>query len=120
MGKMSALGKSGLVRSLCKRLPFCKVKIVFKTSNRLKNYFSFTDVVPELLWSCQTHNLLCGSCNASYIGKNFRHMKVRVSEHQTVSPQTGKHFKGLLTSVRDHMLNCNHIVTRDDLKLLER
>ena len=38
MGKMSALVKSGLTRSLHKRLPFCKVKIIFKTSNRLKNY----------------------------------------------------------------------------------
>ena len=36
--KMQALVKSGLARSLHKRLPFCKVKIVFKTSNRLKNY----------------------------------------------------------------------------------
>ena len=36
--KMPALVKSGLARSLHKRLPFCKVKIVFKTSNRLKNY----------------------------------------------------------------------------------
>ena len=53
MGKMSALVKSGLVRSLHKRLPFCKVKIVIKTSNRLKNYFSFKDVVPEPLRSCQ-------------------------------------------------------------------
>ena len=35
MGKMSTLVKSGLVRS------FCKVKIVFKTFNRLKNYFTF-------------------------------------------------------------------------------
>ena len=53
MGKMSALVKSGLTRSLHKRLPFCKVRIVF--------------------------------------GKIFRHMKVRVSEHQRVSSRTGKH-----------------------------
>ena len=33
MGKMSALVKSELARSLHKRLPFCKVKIAFKTSN---------------------------------------------------------------------------------------
>ena len=38
MGKMSALVKSGLVRSLHKRLPFCKVKIVFKTSNCLTKF----------------------------------------------------------------------------------
>ena len=86
MGKMSALVKSGLARSLHKRLPFCKVRIVFKTSNRLRNYFSFKDVVPEPLRSYQIYNFTCGSYNVSYIGKTFRHMKVRVSEHQGVSP----------------------------------
>ena len=38
-------------------------------------------------------------------------MKVRVSEHQGVSPRTGKRVKGTLsTSVRDHMLNYDHTV----------
>ena len=37
MEKISALVKSGLTRSLHKRLPFYKVRIVFKTSNRLRN-----------------------------------------------------------------------------------
>ena len=77
MGKMSALVKSGLARLLHKRLPFCKVKIAFKTSNRLKYYFSFKVVVPEPLHSCQIYNFTCGSCNASYIGKTFRHLKVK-------------------------------------------
>ena len=90
MGKMLALVKSGLVRSLHKRLPFCKAKIAFKTSNRLKNYFSFKDVVPEPLRYCQIYNFTCGSCNASYSGKNFRHVKVRVSEHEGVSPREFK------------------------------
>ena len=83
---MSALVKSELARSLHKHLPFCKVKIVFKTYNYLKNYFSFKDVVPEPLRSCEIYNFTCASCNASYIGKTFRHMKVRDSEHQGVSP----------------------------------
>ena len=44
-------------------------------------------------------------------GKTYRHMKVQISEHQGVSPRTGKRVKGTLsTSVRDHMLNCNHTV----------
>ena len=48
-------------------------------------------------------------------------MKVRVSEHQGVSPQTGKIVKDTLsTSVRDHILECDHIVTWDDLKVLGR
>ena len=61
----------------------------------------------------------CGSCNASYIGKTFRHMKVRVSEHRGVSPRTGKVLKGTTsTSVRDHMLECDHIVDWVDFSVL--
>ena len=38
-------------------------------------------------------------------------MKVRCSEHQCVSPRTGKRIKGTLsTSVRDHMMNYDHTV----------
>ena len=91
MGKMSALVKSGLTRLLHKRLSFSKVKSFLKISNRLKNYFSFKYVVPEPLRSCQIYNFMCGSYNASCIGNTFRHMKVRVSECQEVSPRTGKH-----------------------------
>ena len=94
MGKMSALVKPGLARSLHKPLPLCKVITAFKASNSSKNYFRFKDAVPEPLRSCQIYNFTCGSCNASYIGKTFRHMKVGVSEHQGVSPRTGKHLKG--------------------------
>ena len=62
MGKMSALVKSGLTRSLHKRLTLCKVKIIFQTSNPLKNYFRFKDVVPQPLRSCQIYNFTCRSC----------------------------------------------------------
>ena len=101
MGKLPDLVRFGLIRSLYKSLPFCKVKSAFQTSNRVKNYFSFRDIVPEPLSSCQTYNFTCGSCSASYTSKMYRHMKVRVSEHKGVSPRTSKHLKGTLsTSVR--------------------
>ena len=63
----------------------------------------------------------CGSCTASYYGEIYRHMKVRISEHQGVSPRTGKRVKGTLsTSVRDHMLNCNHTVAWKDFSIIGR
>ena len=84
-------------------MKFCKFKIIFQTGNRLKNYFRIKDHVTEAL--------LCGSCTASYYGKTYRDMKVRVSEHQGASPTTGKRVKGMLSaSVRDHMLNCDNTV----------
>ena len=78
---MSALVKSGLINSLYKRLPFCEVKIFFKACHRLENYFSFKDIIPEPLRSCQSYNFTCRNSNASYTGKTFRDMKVKVSNH---------------------------------------
>ena len=48
-------------------------------------------------------------------------MKFRVSEHQGVSPRTGKRVKGTLsTSVRDHMLGCDHLVALEDFSVIGR
>ena len=47
-------------------------------------------------------------------------MKVWVAEHQGVSPRTGKRFKGTLsTSVRDHMLNCDHTITCEIFSIID-
>ena len=116
MGKMSALVMFGLLRSFHKRLPL-SIKIVFKIFNFLKNSFSFKDIASEPLRSCQIYNFTCGSCNGSYTGNTLRQMKVRVSKHQGVLTRTGKHLKELESSIRDHMLDCNHLVAWDDFKL---
>ena len=119
LGSNSYLVKNRLVKTLHRRISFCKIKVIFKTTNKLKNFFSFKDKVPETLQSCQIYKFTCGRCNASYIGKTFRHMKVRVSEHRGVSPRTGKVLQGTTsTSVRDHMLQCDHKVVWEDFSLL--
>ena len=48
-------------------------------------------------------------------------MKVRVSEHHGVSPRTGKRVKDTLsTSVRDHVLSCDHTVAWEDFSITGR
>ena len=121
MGNMSGVIKTGLSKSLQKRLPFCKLRVIFKSPNRLKSCFNFNDVLPEPLRFCRKYKFTCGSSSASYTGKTFRYLKIRDSEHQGVLPRTGKIVKCTLsTSVRDHMLECDHAVTWDDFKVLER
>ena len=47
-------------------------------------------------------------------------MKVRVPKHRGASPRSGKPVKGTLpTSVRDHMLFCDHQVAWEDCRILE-
>ena len=46
---------------------------------------------------------------ALYIGKTFRYIKIRVSEHQVVSLQTCKPLKGtFFTSIRNNLFECDH------------
>ena len=49
IGNMSGVIKTGLSKALKKRLPFCKLQVIFKSINRLKSYFNFEDVLPEPL-----------------------------------------------------------------------
>ena len=100
-------------------MKFCKLRVIFQTNNRLRKKFHFKDSVHETLRLNLIYKFSCGSCTACYIGKTYRHFKVRVSEHQGVPPRTGKPDKGTLsTSVRDHMLVCGHKVLHEDFKFL--
>ena len=121
LGNISSITKKRLNRCISKCLKFYKLKIIFQTGNRLKNYFRLKDRVTETLQSNFVYKFNCRSCTASYYGKTYRHTKVRVSEHQGVSPRTGKRVKGTLsTSVRDHMLDCDHTVAWEDFSIIGR
>ena len=68
----------------------------------------------ETLPSNFVYKFKCKSYAASYCKKTNRHMKVRVPEHQDVSPRTCKQVKSTLSTwLRDHMLNCNHCNSLD-------
>ena len=72
LGNISSITKKRLNRFIGKRLKFCKLKTIFQTGNRLKNYFRFKDRVPETLQSSFVYRFKYGSCTASYEGSGFR------------------------------------------------
>ena len=119
LGKMSQIVKTRLTKTINKDMKFCTLRVIIQANNRLRNYFHFKDFVPEILRSSLICQFLCVRCTASYIDQTYRHFKVRVSEHQGVSPRTGKSVKGTLsTSVKDHMLVCDHKLGHNDFKFL--
>ena len=73
-----------------KHLKLCKFKVIFQTSNRLNNYFRFKDFVPEILQFIFAYKFRYGNCTASYYGKTYRHVNVRLPKRQGVSSRTGK------------------------------
>ena len=114
-----SITKTRLTRCIGKQLKFCKLRSIFQTINRLKNRFRSKDSVPETLQSNFVYNFKWRSFTASCYKNTYKHMKVPMSEHQDVSPKTGKLVKATLsTSVREHMLNCNHVVEREDFSTI--
>ena len=48
---MSQIGKPRLTKAMSKHITYCKLRVIFQTTNTLNNYFNFTDDVPDTLWS---------------------------------------------------------------------
>ena len=106
-------------KSINSNISFCKIKIIFKSSTRLANFFRFKDKIPLCLRSNIVYKFTCGRCNATYYGETCRHFKVRVGEHSGISPLTNKRSKSKKsTAVKDHMVMCDQPVPFDDFKVL--
>ena len=98
-------------------MKFCKLRVIFQTSNTTKNYFYWKDFVPEALRSNFIYTFSWWI--ASYIGKTYKHFKVRVLEHFDVSLRTGNPVEGTFSiSVRDYNLIGDHKVVHENLKCL--
>ena len=119
LGISSFCLKTPLQKSINSNISFCKIKVIFKPSTRLANFFRFKDKIPLCLRSNIVYKFACGRCNATDYGETCRHFKVRVSEHSGISPLTNKRSKSKKsTAVKDHMLMCDQPVSFDDFKVL--
>ena len=75
--------------------------------------------MPFNLRSNVVYKSSCGSCNATYYGETCGHLNIRVGEHSSVLPFTGKKSKGKTTAaIKDRMLLCDHVVSLEYLKIL--
>ena len=105
LGKLSVNLRTRLRNSISKNLPFCKIRVICKSSTRISIFFQFKDKIPYYLRSNVVYKFLCGRCNATYYGETCRHLSVRVGEHSGIPPLTGKKSKSKKsTAVRDYML----------------
>ena len=100
-------------------LSCAEIQIMFKNQIDLSKVFRFKDRLPYDLISCVVYKFQCGRCNASYYGKTDRHLKVRSGENIGISPLTFKKVKpSVESSIRDHLLFCNHEPSFDDFTIL--
>ena len=75
LGNLSLALRARLHNSINKNLPFCKIKVIFKSTTRLINFFRFKDKVPFNLRSNVVYKFSCCRCNATYYAETCRKLK---------------------------------------------
>ena len=66
LGNLALAIRTRLQNSINKNLPFCKVKVILKSTTRLSNFFRFKDKVPNYT-------------NTNYYDETYRHLNILVS-----------------------------------------
>ena len=117
--QLSVTLSTRLQNSIKKNLPFCMIKVIFKFTTHVSNFFHFKDKISFTLRSDVVCKLSCGRCNPTDYGETCGHLNVRVGEHSGVSHLIGKNPKSkTTTAVKDHMLFCYNVVYLQDFKIL--
>ena len=115
LGKLSLDLRTRLKNSISENLPFCKIRVIFKCSTRISNFFQFKNKMPYCLRSSVVYKFSWDRYNATFYGETCLPLNVKVDEHSGVSYITGKKSKS--TAVKNHMHFCDHIVSIDDFKI---
>ena len=121
LGTTSWKIKNDLIRTFRKMVPFCNLKIVFKTHKRLSSCFTFKDKFPKSLMSGVIYKYTCAKCNLSYIGCTKRFWEKRLEEHLHVSALTGKPLNGMqIFAPMQHVrVSCpGRNISRDDFTII--
>ena len=105
LGKASLDLRTKLRQTIESNLPFCKLKIIFRSKCRLTNLFHFKDSLEKKIRSGIIYRYMCSNCNVTYYGKTFCHFYTRAAEHMGISDLTGKRLKNVKqSSISDHLL----------------
>ena len=86
----------------------CKLRILFKSQNKLAKAFRFKNRIPKELTSGAVYKFQCELCKESYYGEYVRHLNVRIGEHIRISALTKKKVKPKGSAVSHHLLLCKH------------
>ena len=90
LGKKSLEIKKRLQKAIERTLPYCKLKVNFKSPSKIVNHFHFKDTLPRKLCSDIVYSFKCNSCNTIYYGKIKPHLYIRAAEHMGISHLTNK------------------------------
>ena len=110
--------KDNVLKLVAEFFPHIKLNIIFKSTFTISSMFPFKDPVPKNVRSNIVYSYQCGMCDSTYIGESSRHYHTRVSEHQGVSPRTGKPSTNSRSNIYQHYMDTGHPVKEQNFKIL--
>ena len=118
LGKLSFDLRTRLRRTIERDLPYCKLKIIFRSKCRLNTLFRFKDPLEKKIRSGIIYRYTCSNCIVNY-GKTFRHFYTRAAEHMGIFNLRGKRLKNVKQSaISYHLLHCNCAINFNDFSIL--
>ena len=126
LGRKSSEIKKWLQNVNERSLPYCTLKVIFRSPSKIVNHFHVKDILPKKLCSCNVYSFKCNSCNAvyygktkPYYGKTKPHFYVRAAKHMGISHLTNKRLKNVKPStISDDLLICDCSINFDDFPIL--
>ena len=120
LGKASLDLRIRLRRTIEGNLPYCELKVIFRSKCRLNTVFRFKDSLEKKICSGIIYRYTCSNCKVTYCGETFCHFYTRVAEHMGISNLTGKRLKNVKQcTISDHLLQCNGTINFDDFDILD-
>ena len=71
LGKLSLDLRTRLRRIIERDLPYCKLKVIFRSKCRLTTLFRFKDSLEKKICPGIIHRYLSSNCRVTYYGKTF-------------------------------------------------
>ena len=99
LGKLSLDLITRLRQTIERGLPYCKLKVIFRSKWRLNKQFLFKDSFDKKSRSGIIYRYMCSKCKVTYNDNTFRHFHNRVAENMGISNLTQKRFKNVTSTV---------------------
>ena len=93
LGSLSFAIRSRLQKCFENYIPYCSLKVVYQSRNRISNLLNFEDFVNTKLSSRTVYKFTYNYCNTTYYGQTQRYFFLRACEHLGITPLTGKFVK---------------------------
>ena len=118
MGKISLDLRTRLRRTIERELPYCKLKVMFRSKCRLNTFFRFKDSLEKKNSSGIIHRHTCNNYKVTYYEKPSANF-TRVAEHMGIFNLTRKRLKNVKKlAISEHLLQCNCAIKFDDFSIL--